>query len=356
MSTIYLVSKYGRLVRKGQVLEFRVGEDIRNTIFPFKTEQLVIIGKVDITSSAMRLLMNHQIDTVFLSKNGRFAGKLAFQTGKNVFLRQKQFQRIDDTEFRLSLAKSIVMGKLKNQLTFVQRILRKKQNRKITDITDSIKTMIRKAESADNLARLRGYEGMGARHFFSIFKYGFQVDWVNFKGRNMNPPLDPINAVLSFIYTMILYRVDAALETLGLDPYVGYFHTLDYGKRSLAFDLMEEYRTPIGDTLTASLFNLEILKEDDFREVTFDREYNAYPIGESEEDDSAVLQEKKAILLNKDGLTKVITQLERKLDTLYFYPPLARRVNYKELINHQCKHFKRVLTGEETVYKPLVIK
>ena len=131
MSTIYIISDYGRLVKKGQVLQLKKENDILKTIFPFKTEQLLVIGRIEITSPALNLLMRHNIDTVFLGSNGRFNGKIAFQTGKNVFLRQKQFQVLDDEKFRLNFSKWIVKGKLKNQLSFMQRMIRRHSSESI---------------------------------------------------------------------------------------------------------------------------------------------------------------------------------------------------------------------------------
>lgn len=355
MSTIYVVSNYGRLVKSGQVLQLRMGRDILKTIFPFKTEQLFIIGQIEITAAAMRFLMYRKIDTVFLSKNGRFNGRIDFQTGKNVFLRKKQYSLLDDEPFRVTVARSIVRGKLKNQLSFMMRIARR--NLKYLDLKKAISEMkinLRKMEDAESVDSIRGYEGNGARLFFSVFKHSIIQDWAVFNGRSMHPPRDNVNAVLSFLYTMILFRVDAAIEAEQLDSYAGFLHSLDYGKKSLAYDLMEEYRTPIADTLTASLFNLDILKEGDFREEIFNEKVEFEE--SSEEGDSEVSSEKKGVLLTKDGLKKVITHFERKLDDSFFYTPLMTEINYRRLINEQVKHFKRVIIGQEAEYKPLVIK
>ncbi len=362
MSTIYVVSDYGRLVKKGQVLQLKRENDVIKTVFPFKTEQLLIIGKIEITSPALRLLMRHKIDAIFLGSNGRFNGKIAFQAGKNVFLRQQQFKLLDDEKFKLSLAKSIVKGKLKNQLSFMQRIIRKSHFGGVSKgIISKMKNTLEKVNSVDDIDRLRGYEGIGARYFFSVFKHAIIQDWAVFSGRSMNPPQDNVNAVLSFIYTMILFRVDAAIETEGFDSYAGYFHCLDYGKRSLAFDLMEEYRTPIGDMLTVSLFNLAILKPDDFHEVIFSEDSDNYPLsleegGHDDESKSTVFRQKRGVLLTKDGLKKVITHLEKKINSTIYYQPLLKKITYKVLIHEQVKHFKRLLTGQEKEYKPLVIK
>jgi CRISPR-associated protein Cas1 len=360
MSTVYIISDFGKLQKKGETLQFD-SHDGTTTIFPFKTEQIIIQGNIEITSGALKLLMRNNIDTIFLGKNGKFNGKLAFQVSKNVFLRQKQFKLLEDEDFRIKFSKSIVGGKLKNQLTFMQRISRRRDNTaEIENTIEKMKSNLKKLDDAQNMDVIRGIEGLGARYFFSVFKHNIIQDWAIFKGRSMHPPEDNVNAVLSFLYTMLLFRVDAAIEAEGLDTYVGFYHSLDYGKRALTFDLMEEYRTPIADTLCCSLFNLAILEPDDFEKVIFTTESIEYPLPEEQNIDEAntsiAIQEKKGILLTKKGLKKVISHLEKKLNTLIYYQPLMRQISYKRLIHEQVKHFKRVLEGEEGDYKPLLVK
>jgi len=165
---------------------------------------------------------------------------------------------------------------------------------------------------------------------------------------------------LSFLYTILFYRVDAAVEAEDLDTYVGYFHTLDYGRKSLSLDLMEEYRTPIADTLTCALFNLGILEEKDFEEVEFSSNSDDYPLqansGEQEESNNFIIERKKGVLLTKKGIKKVISQFEKKLDTMLYYPLLGKQISYRKLIFNQVKHFKRILNDEEQEYRPLIIK
>ncbi|MFW5804634.1 MAG: CRISPR-associated endonuclease Cas1, partial [bacterium] len=145
MPTIYIVSDYGKMYKKGQTINLKGKDDTISIIFPYKTDQLIILGNVEITSGALGLLMKHNIDTIFLSKNGRFNGKLVFQGGKNVFLRQKQFQLLNNKEFKLKFASAVVSGKLKNQLTFMQRIKRRRENdNKIKSAIETIKSNIKK--------------------------------------------------------------------------------------------------------------------------------------------------------------------------------------------------------------------
>jgi CRISPR-associated protein Cas1 len=358
MATIYIVSNYGTLHKHGETIILEDKDGLKTTIFPYKTEQLLILGRTNITSEALNLLMKYNVDTVFMGRNGKFNGKLAFQTGKNVFLRQKQFKSIENHEFSLKFAQSIVNGKLQNQLTMLYKTQRKEKNHeKLKDIIEKMKHNKDKIKNTDNIDSIRGHEGYGAKLFFEGFPYAIFPDWAKFNGRSMHPPKDNVNAVLSFLYTLILFRVDTAIESAGLDPYVGYLHTLDYGKRSLTYDLMEEYRTPIADRLTVTMFNKNILEWSDFAKVNFSKDSDDFPLSEGEKnEENTITSEKEGVLLTKKGIKKVIAQFEKKLEEDIFYKPLEKRISYRKLILEQAKHFKRVVNNEEANYLPLVIK
>lgn len=204
---------------------------------------------------------------MFLSKNGKFNSKIEFQEGRNVFLRKRQYQILDDEAAGRTLAASIIRGKIQNQVNFMQRIGIKK-------------------------------------------------------------------AVLSFLYTLLLYRVDSYVEMVGLDPYVGYLHTLSYGKRALTFDLMEEYRTSIADTLCCALFNLGILNKSDFNSSIFSVDDDNQPLDtpvEVQEGSNVIESAERlsGVLLTADGLKKVSAQFEEKMATTIFYPLNADKISYQ---------------------------
>lgn len=352
MSTIYLIAASGKLSKKGETLRLHIDEQTTKTIFPFKTDQLVLIGNIDISTPALKLLMRHRIDTVFINKNGRFNGRLAFASGKNIFLRQKQFALINDKDFVLETARAIAAAKIRNQHYFAQRLGRSKTYPGSTEQTVyNLKRLAGQCAEAQSTASLRGFEGAAARVYFKALAKAFVPGFAKFNGRSMNPPRDNVNAVLSFLYTLILYRVDAAIEMSGLEPHLGCLHSVEYGKRSLSFDLMEEYRAIIADPLCVSLFNLGVLREDDFREVDFSTGDDEYPLEEG--DAHLGVESKKGVLLNREGLRKVLVQFERKLDTELLYTPEGRRLSYKNIILRQVNHYRRVINGEEKVYKPL---
>ncbi len=357
MKVLYLTTDGAKLVKKGNVLKLMKDKDVYHTIFPHQTEQIFIIGNIEITTPAFKLLMKHKIDTVFISKNGKFHGKLTFNPSKNIYLRLKQYKLLEDEEFKVNLSKSIINAKIKNQITFLQRIYRSKKNPDVKYAINKLKENLQSLENAQSVESIRGIEGIASKNYFSVFRHAILPDFAVFRKRTKNPPEDNVNAVLSFVYTLIYFRVDSYLEAEGLDSYAGYLHSLDYGRKSLAFDLMEEYRTPLGETFTVALFNLGILNKDDFREVIFSKESEDYPLEPDIKDSECeIISEKKGVLLTKNGLRKVISHFEKRLNTEYFYTPENRKIFYKKIIHYQIKHFKRVILGEEKFYKPLVIK
>jgi len=339
--------------------------------FLLGTEGLIFIGKVDITASALSLLMKHQIDTVFLSTNGKFNGKLTFSEKKNVFLRLKQYKLLNDYNARLSFSKEITAVKLKNQVTFLHRIKRKNKfdEQSIYKAIDNIKNLFPYIDQAKDVETLRGYEGFGAKNYFSVFGKDIIQDWAVFNGRSRNPPRDNVNAVLSFLYTLLYQRVDSAIESEDLDPYIGMFHEIDYGKRTLSFDLMEEFRVPIVDTLTISLFNLGILDKEDFRTVEFSTDSDENPLedegkvatGFEEEKsenccDEKLVKSSKGVLLNEDGLRKCIEGFEKKMASTILSPSSGRTVSYWKLIREQVGVYKRFINQEESTYKPFIYR
>jgi len=360
MGTVYIISDHGKLTKKDDALQFYGADGTERKIFIHRTDRIIISGTVEITGSALKLIMRHQIDTVFLSKNGRYNGKLEFSDGKNVFLRKKQYDLLNDEQKKIEIVRSIVRGKIKNQIAFMQRIGRKKDTITIDKAIRDAQRNAANVENATSVDMLRGYEGYGSRLFFSVFKENIVPEWAVFKGRSMQPPRDVVNAVLSFLYTLLAYRIDAIIVMEGLDPYVGYLHTLDYGKRALCFDLMEEYRTSICDTLTCALFNLGILKPVDFQRKVFNEEDDEYPLeqdGIEQVDKTIETSEKvEGVLLTKEGLQKAAYQFEEKLKTLILYPPLGKQLSYEQVMIEQIRHFKRFVSGDEMEYKPFVIK
>lgn len=160
MAEIYILSDYGKLSKKDETIVFSQNDGTNTILFPFKTEHLVLMGKISISADALRLLTKYKISATFLSSNGRFNGKLTFGDGKNVFLRQKQFRILDNPEKSLEIAKNIVSGKIRNEISFMQRIKRKSNadDETIKRAICDVKNALDSAEKTDDIEKLRGFE------------------------------------------------------------------------------------------------------------------------------------------------------------------------------------------------------
>ena len=376
---VYVKTQGARLIKEGRHLLVKKGDGIYNTLFTYKLRQLLLFGNIEITHSALCQLMRYNIDTVFLTQYGRYLGRLAPPEAKNVFLHKKQYLLLEDPAFGLRLARSIVAGKLMNMATLLLRIKRTRKEPFAGVLAGRIQDLFSKLNSADNIDSVRGYEGRGSAIFFEGFRYGF-VENTGFTKRVRRPPTDPVNSVLSLLYTFLMNRVYAAVRIAGLDPYPGFLHAIDYGRYSLLLDLMEEFRTIIADTLTLSLFNLKILQKDDFHvEIPADEALNqpadtmsadvsSDPIGlinmkeiDSEnfdipeqrmEDSRATASQatgKYPVKLSKEAFRRVIDAFEKKLTTRFFYPPADRQISYGDSIIYQAGQYRKVIEGKVDV-------
>lgn len=383
---VYVNTQGARLVKEGRHLLVKKGEDTFHTLFTYKLKQIVIFGNVEITHRALAQIMRYEIDTVFLTQNGRYLGRIATAESRNVFLHKRQYDLLDDPAFGLQMARSIVAGKMANMATLLLRIRRSREVDIAGRKAREIQSLTPLLEKVDNIDSVRGYEGRASALYFEAFAAGF-IENQKFTKRVRRPPTDPVNAVLSLLYTFLMNRAYAAVRVAGLDPYPGFLHTIDYGRYSLVLDLMEEFRTIIADTLTLSLFNLKILQKDDFYEeqpredmqtadVTGARvlpDVSADPIGRisfraedsaafdipeqrMEENVEARPAGKYPVRLQPEAFRRVIDAFEKKLTTEFYYPPAERTLTYADALIYQAGHYRKVVEGEAKLYQPVLLK
>ncbi|HRS82072.1 MAG TPA: CRISPR-associated endonuclease Cas1 [Smithellaceae bacterium] len=384
---VYINTQGARLVKEGRHLLVKKGEDTYHTLFTYKLRQIVIFGNVEITHRALAQIMRYEIDTVFLTQNGRYLGRIASPESRNVLLHKRQYALLDDNVFTAKMARSIVAGKMANMATLLMRMRRSRNadiaGRKAREIQDLMPLL----DKAGNVDSIRGYEGRASALYFEAFPAGF-VEKQDFTRRVRRPPTDPVNSILSLTYTFLMNRVYAAVRLAGLDPYPGFLHAIDYGRYSLVLDLMEEFRTIIADTLTLSLFNLKILQKDDFYEekpeerdrvpeeainnpvmdVSRDpigwisgneTDSEAFDIPEQRMEDSNAASRptgKYPVKLLPDAFTRVIEAFEKKLTTEFYYPPAERTLTYADALIYQAGHYRKVIEGEAQVYQPVLLK
>jgi len=347
MAVLYVIEQGATLHKRGnRIVVEKFNKEI-DWIHAFKVEQIIIVGNIMLSPHMIAFLLKEGIDTVFLSMRGKYRGRLISQFGKNVILRQIQFRKMDDKDFILNLAKRYVSGKLRNYRTLLRRHNRDLKHSGIEDAIHKLRNMINKIEKVDTLESLRGIEGKGTNIYFQGFKYSIRGEGLSFETRSRRPPRDAVNALLSFGYTLLGNTIQTALNIVGLDPYLGCLHAVDYGRPSLVLDLMEEFRPVLVDSLILRLINRKVITSRDFyhqEDVRLPEEGE-----ELEELDSSDYP----VLLTHEGMKKWIVHYEKHLNERIYY--IDKSITYKEVCIEQARLLVRYLKGEDN-YTPFLIR
>jgi CRISPR-associated protein Cas1 len=262
---LYLTEQGSRLGKNGGHLVVQRDGCTIDDILLSEVESLSIFGAVHPTTDAMLALLDKGADIAFMSYGGHYRGRLVSSIGKNVPLRLGQYDAYRDSGRAFAFAKGCVLRKLENGLRVLDAYSKNPHN---PFRFESRGEYVKNLESVRNLAgdnrdSLRGYEGNGARIYFKNFAHCISCG-LHFPGRKYRPSTDPVNALLSFGYTLTGRTIESLLESYGMDPMIGYLHEPLYGRSSLAQDLLEEFRHPLVDRLVLYLFNRRILAECDF--------------------------------------------------------------------------------------------
>jgi len=261
LNTLYVTTPGAYLSKDGENIVIKVDNQERFRIPIHNIEGIVCFGFMGASPSLMALCAERNISLSFLSENGYFLGRVTGPVSGNVLLRRKQYRLADDDRFSSSISNYFIAGKIANCKTVLQRALRDHpdETNKIS-LEQAIHTLGVKQKQAlkctDN-SILRGIEGEAAYTYFGVFNHLIIAQKADFyfSGRNRRPPMDNVNALLSFIYTLLVHEVRSALESVGIDPCVGFLHTDRPGRQSLALDMMEEFRPYLADRLVLSLIN-----------------------------------------------------------------------------------------------------
>jgi len=337
------------------------GDEILEEIPIIKVDQVVLMGRgVSLTTAAMFALTRRGVDVVYLTGAGRYVSRVVGQEHKHGKLRHRQALVSADPSFTLHAARSIVRGKVLNQRTLVQRHAERATwaGRALAGMDE----MARRAEEARNLEELRGLEGQAAKEYFSLFRRLLRTpsgggSW-GFERRAYYPPTDPINALLSFSYSMLLRDMTTACALIGLDPYLGFFHAIDYGRPSMALDLMEEFRPVIADSIVLEAANRPYVSLDDFEAVD---------LTESEEDrdpQETPRASKQAVYLNTAGRNRLIQLYEKRVNEITVRTSGGEQASYRHVFQLQAQQMARLITstslsaglGETRQYVPFTIR
>ena len=329
MGTVY-VKEQGAVVRRdGERLRVTLNQEELTSIPLLHLDQLALMGNVQLTTPAATRLLERGVDVVYLSKYGKFRGRLVRSGSKFAQLRHRQLQMASDGRIALPIARPIVMAKVRNQRVVLQR-----RAERVPDARRALQGMMRmgqRAEKARSLDSLRGFEGKAGAFYFEALRALLPPEW-GFEKRAYHPPPDPANALLSFGYTLLLKDVTAGVQLAGLDPYLGFFHALAYDRPALALDLMEELRPVIVDSMFLDIVAKKRLRPDDF-------ERGRNP--------------QRPCSLGEAGIRVVIEQYERRLQTPVVHPLARAQTTYRRAIELQARQLARVVRGEEREYVPL---
>lgn len=270
LNSLYVTSPDAYMNLDGMNIVVKVGGEERIRVPLINLESIVSFGHAGATPALMHACAENNIGLSFLSENGKFLARIGGRVRGNVLLRRMQYRAADNADFCLSINSVIVAGKIENSRKVIERHLRDYPDKEYTEKLKRVSSLLKasKVESyrAKDDFELRGIEGDAAKNYFSAFDNLIlnEDEKFRFLGRSRRPPKDIINAMLSFVYTILAHDVESALESVGLDPYVGFFHKDRPGRASLALDMMEELRAYLGDRLVLSLVNRGQISSKDF--------------------------------------------------------------------------------------------
>ena len=267
LNTLYVTTPEAYLAKDGLNVVVSVNKEELFRIPIMNVEGIVTFGYMGASPGLMKLCMDNNVSLVFMSPQGRFIGRIQGATHGNVLLRKKQYSLSEDDNVALHLAKLFITGKVFNTRSILQRFIRDNgADEEVEYVIKQLEWRKKCVMQAETMDFLRGEEGRAANSYFDVFDHlilNQKADFP-FNGRSRRPPKDEVNAMLSFVYTLIANDVAAALESVGLDPYVGFMHTLRPGRTSLALDMMEELRAYLGDRLVLSMINRKQVTKKDF--------------------------------------------------------------------------------------------
>lgn len=266
LNTLFVTTQGAYLSKEGETIIVSVEKKTCLQLPIHTIGSIVCFGQVSMSPFLMGFCAENNVAVSFLTEYGRFLASVNGKTSGNVLLRREQYRRADDEDSSSKIAKDILIGKISNCRTVLQRALRdhgdKIETQKLEGASNSLKYLVMKVQNEPILDKLRGIEGEAAHAYFNVFDQLIvsQKEDFNFAGRNRRPPMDNVNCLLSFLYTLLMHDVRSALESVGLDSCVGFLHRDRPGRPSLALDIMEEFRPFLVDRLALSLINREQVK------------------------------------------------------------------------------------------------
>jgi len=342
LNTLYVTTQGAYLSREGETVLVRVDQEAKLRVPIHTLGGIVCFGQVSCSPPLMALCGERNVAISFLSEHGKFYARVQGPVSGNVLLRREQYRRADSEAFSAKIAQSVVVAKIANCRTVILRAIRDHAENPQVPALEA--AGVRLARLLDDpalrgqpvaLDAVRGLEGDAARTYFEVFDHLItaQKEDFFFRERSRRPPLDNLNALLSFFYTLLVHDVTAALETVGLDPAVGYLHRDRPGRPSLALDLMEEFRPVLADRLALSLVNRQQIRGKGFKKT-----------------------ETGAVLMDDATRKEVLVAYQKRKQEEIQHPFLGEKVEVGLLPYVQAMLLARYLRGDLDGYPPFFWK
>ncbi|QHI69688.1 type I-C CRISPR-associated endonuclease Cas1c [Tichowtungia aerotolerans] len=269
LNTLYVTTQKAYLHKEGQSVVVNVEQESKLRVPIHTLDGIVCFGVVSMSPFLMHHCAENNVAVSFLSEYGKFLARIQGPVSGNVLLRREQYRVADRSAAASAIARNILLGKIANARAVLRRALRDHGEQPALKTAENrLSQYLRRLQQPMPIEELRGNEGEAAASYFAAFPQLITVKDAafSFRGRNRRPPTDPVNAMLSFAYTLLVHDCRSALEGVGLDPCVGYLHADRPGRPSLALDLMEEFRALLADRLVLSLINRRQIQPGDFND------------------------------------------------------------------------------------------
>jgi len=338
-NTLYVMTQGAYLHRDHLTLKVEVEKRDLLSVPIHHLNSVAVFGSVMVSPGAMELCVENGAAMTFLSMNGRIMARVDAPQSGNVLLRREQFRRADKEADCAAIAKPIVAGKIQNARNLILRGAREAKEaddvRVLDDAAAALAAALKRLPGADNLDSIRGCEGEAARTYFGAINSLMRQQRREFEiaGRNRRPPLDPTNALLSFVYALLAHDCVAALTAAGLDPNVGFLHADRPGRPSLALDLMEEFRPLIADRLVLTLINRKEVGPEGF-----------------------IKREGGAVEMDEKTRRAVVSAYQQRKQEEVTHPLLDQTAIVGLLPHLQAKLLARHIRGDIPEYPPCVLR
>lgn len=336
LNTLYVTQPTSYLYKDGQNVVVSVEQKDLLRVPIINLESIVAFGYAGCSPGLMRLCVDNGVSLYFFTPNGKYIARIQGEIKGNVILRKKQYDVSKSDIESLNIAKTIIASKIYNQRGILMRYQRDYgRDEDVSEVINGLLKMQSSSLKANSKDSLRGIEGMAASAYFSVFAKLITQQKSNFlfEGRNRRPARDEVNAMLSFSYTILANEITSALESVGMDPYLGVFHVVRPGRTSLSLDILEEFRAYLCDRFVLSLINRKQIQPNDF-----------------------LYQGTEGIVLTDKGRKKFISAWQTRKQEEIIHPYLEEKVKIGLLPFVQAKLLASHLRGDLDAYPPFLVK